>query len=106
MEDVSGESLNWFFEQWIFNPGYPRLLYEEEWERKSGNKGTLNIKITQVQKKEWPIFQIPTEICWENDCRQINLEKNVNLFNFGFKQKPSVKGIVDPKGWVLKEIVN
>ncbi|MBT4150059.1 MAG: M1 family metallopeptidase [Candidatus Marinimicrobia bacterium] len=106
MEDVSGESLDWFFEQWIFKPGYPRFLYEEDWEIKSGSKETLNIKITQVQKKEWPIFEIPTEICWYNDCREINLEKNVNTFKFDFDKKPLVKGTIDPKGWVLKEIVN
>ena len=106
MEDVSGESLDWFFEQWIFKPGYPRFLYEEDWEIKSGSKETLNIKITQVQKKEWPIFEIPTEICWDNDCREINLGKNVNTFKFDFDKKPLVKGTIDPKGWVLKEIVN
>ena len=106
MEDVSGESLDWFFEQWIFKPGYPRFLYEEDWEIKSGSKETLNIKITQVQKKEWPIFEIPTEICWYNDCREINLGKNVNTFKFDFDKKPLVKGTIDPKGWLLKEIVN
>ena len=90
MEDVSGESLDWFFEQWIFKPGYPRFLYEEDWEIKSGSKETLNIKITQVQKKEWPIFEIPTEICWYNDCREINLGKNVNTFKFDFDKKPLV----------------
>ena len=25
---------------------------------------------------------------------------------FDFNEKPLVKGVVDPKGWVLKEIVN
>ena len=59
-----------------------------------------------TQKKEWPIFEIPTEICWYNDCREINLGKNVNTFKFDFDKKPLVKGTIDPNGWVLKEIVN
>ena len=106
MEEVSGQSLDWFFEQWVFSPGYPRLLYEENWQSISETLGTLNVKITQIQKKEWPIFEVPTEVCWSNDCRQINLEKKINYFKFDFDQKPRGKGIVDPKGWVLKEIVN
>ena len=106
MEDVSEKSLEWFFEQWVFNPGFPRLLYEENWISTTGTKGTINLKINQVQKKEWPTFQVPTEVCWSNDCREINLGKNINYFKFDFDQKPLVKGIVDPKGWVLKEIVN
>ena len=106
MEEVSGQSLDWFFEQWVFNPGYPRLLYEENWQSISGRKGTLNVKITQIQKREWPIFEVPTEVCWSNDCRQINLGKKINYFKFNFDQKPQVKGILDRKGWVLKEIVN
>ncbi len=106
MEYVSEESLDWFFEQWIYNPGFPRLLYEENWISTTGTKGTINLKINQVQKKEWPTFQVPTEVCWSNDCREINLGKNINYFKFDFDQKPLVKGIVDPKGWVLKEIVN
>ena len=106
MEDVSEKSLEWFFEQWVFNPGFPRLLYEENWVSTSGTKGTINLKITQVQKKDWPTFEVPTEVCWSNDCREINLGKNINYFKFDFNEKPLVKGVVDPKGWVLKEIVN
>ena len=106
MEDVSEESLEWFFEQWVFNPGYPRFLYEETWDSIADSNGTLNIKITQMQKSEWPIFQIPTEICWSNECKKINLGKKINYFKFDFDQKPLVTGIIDPKGWILKEIVN
>ena len=106
MEDVSEKSLEWFFEQWVFNPGFPRLLYEENWVSTSGTKGTINLKITQVQKKDWPTFEVPTEVCWSNDCREINLGKNINYFKFDFNEKPLVKGVIDPKGWVLKEIVN
>ena len=29
MEKVKGENLNWFFDQWVFKPGYPIFTYQE-----------------------------------------------------------------------------
>jgi len=104
MENQSGKSLDWFFEQWLYKPGFPRLLYKEKWVSTTGNKGILEVSITQIQKKEWSLFKVPTEVCWGIDCRQINLELRENSFKFEFDQKPLVNGVVDPKNWVLKEI--
>ncbi|MDP6339543.1 MAG: M1 family metallopeptidase [Candidatus Marinimicrobia bacterium] len=104
MEAVSGRSLDWFFDQWTLQPGFPQLSYEENWQAKSGTKGILTVTIWQTQKKEWPIFKIPTEVCWSDDCRSVSIDKRKHVFQFEFDEKPNKMGMIDPNGWVLKEI--
>ena len=104
MEMVSSKDLDWFFDQWTQKPGFPKLSYKEQWIPKTGTNGDIRVTIQQVQKKEWPIFKIPTEICWDTDCRSITIDKGKHDFTFQFDQKPEKGGTIDPDGWVLKEI--
>ena len=104
MEDVSVKQLDWFFDQWIYKPGFPKLSYEETWYSKSGTKGILEVTILQTQKEEWPIFKIPSKVCWLDDCRAVEINQRKNSFKFNFDQKPIQLGVVDPDGWVLKEL--
>ena len=67
-------------------------------------RGVLSVTIRQTQKKEWPIFKIPTEVCWRDDCRSVNIDKKVQVFQFEFDKRPDQRGLIDPDGWVLKEI--
>jgi aminopeptidase N len=105
MEKTSGQDLNWFFQQWLYQPGYPQLKHEENWESNDGTKGVMKVRILQMQKTAWPIFKLPTEICWYNDCKSIEINQKINEFQFTFDTKPSLSGTIDPKGWVLKDIV-
>jgi len=104
MEETSGQDLNWFFQQWIYKPGYPILSLEENWESIDGTNGIMKIRILQRQKSAWPVFKIPTEICWDNDCRSIEINQKINEFQFNFDHKPTQLGVIDPDGWVLKDI--
>lgn len=52
MEASSGQSLSTFFNQWLLQPGYPRL--EIEWTL-DGNG--LDITIIQVQSEDWGLFR-------------------------------------------------
>ena len=104
MEEIYGKSLGWFFDQWTKQPGFPKFDYEENWDAKSGTRGVLSVTIRQTQKKDWPIFKIPTEVCWGDDCRSVNINKQVQVFQFEFDKRPDQRGLIDPDGWVLKEI--
>ena len=55
MEQVSGQDLSAFFQQWIFRAGHPQL--EAKW---AYQKGQLKLSIRQVQKGE--PFQFPLGI--------------------------------------------
>lgn len=59
MEDISGEDLNWFFNQWYFAAGHPKLLISDDYK-----DGMLTVTIEQTQDAEESpaIFTLPTEI--------------------------------------------
>lgn len=52
LEEVSGESLERFFAQWVFRAGVPTVDVELDWEARSDNAdgpGTLTVTLKQVQ---------------------------------------------------------
>ncbi|MDG1658561.1 MAG: M1 family metallopeptidase [Crocinitomicaceae bacterium] len=59
-EEVSGEDLNWFFNQWFLAAGHPILYYHQDIDTVNQ---LLNITVEQKQDlEESPIFRIPMEI--------------------------------------------
>lgn len=56
-EDVSGQELGWFFDQWIFRAGHPEI--EVNWKSKP-RKGILELEVKQVQ--EGPAFRCRLEL--------------------------------------------
>ena len=59
IEEATGRNLHWFFEQWIWNAGYPELEVRRDWEN-----GQLHLTIRQIQALEGdgPVFRLPVEI--------------------------------------------
>jgi len=107
MENIKGENLDWFFEQWLYKPGFPIISYEEKWNYSEGSNGLLSVKISQIQKNEWPIFIIPTEICWgKENCKSIRIDKRIQSYEFNFESKPQKVGTLDPNGLILKDTSN
>ena len=60
MEEVSGQDLDWFFNQWVYSPNFPK--YKWSWVYTSfAGKHYLDFNITQEQSQ--PIFyRMPVEI--------------------------------------------
>jgi len=57
-EEVSGQDLNWFFNQWCFAPGHPILKVEDTYQN-----GTLTLKVQQQQHlATTPLYKLPLEI--------------------------------------------
>ena len=60
-EQVSGQDLNWFFNQWFFAKGHPELDIEVDYSQPDN----LLLSINQVQDTfETPVFQLPVEVSW------------------------------------------
>ena len=55
MEDAAGRDLEWFFRQWLRQPGYPQL--NVAW-RPQG-VGRVRLDVTQVQPAAWGRFRLP-----------------------------------------------
>jgi aminopeptidase N len=64
-EEVTGEDLNWFFNQWYLGSGHPTLVFNQEVDTKN-NK--LLVTVEQKQSLELsPIFKIPFQIAIFDD---------------------------------------
>jgi aminopeptidase N len=62
-ESQYGESLEWFFDQWIYGSGKPH--YRWWWHSEVAHESGLNkvtIQIDQIQNSEYPIFKMPIDI--------------------------------------------
>lgn len=63
-EEVAGEDLNWFFNQWFLDKGHPELFVEIDYSIPEN----ILISITQIQDlEETPLYQLPFEISWYDE---------------------------------------
>jgi aminopeptidase N len=60
-EKVSGEDLNWFFNQWYLDKGHPSLSIDM-----SEKTGSVSIRVNQTQT-EFRIFKLPVDIAIYDD---------------------------------------
>ena len=56
MENAAGRQLEWFFQQWLRQPGYPRL--EASW-RYDSAAHQVRMDLSQVQSATWGAFRLP-----------------------------------------------
>jgi aminopeptidase N len=102
-EKVSGEDLNWFFNQWFLNSGHPDLLIETDYAN-----DTLSVSFTQLQDPtNTPIYRLPIDLdIWQSQQRiskSVILDNQVQEFKFRVDFQPDVV-IVDPDNKMLAEI--
>jgi len=108
MEEASGRDLDWYFRQWIYEPGYPVFSLDHEWEpAASGSGGALTVTVHQTQNAAWPTFRVPTELLIEQDGREVRVPVDITERTTRVRVEldaPSAPGsvVLDPDGWVLK----
>jgi len=56
MEDAGGHQLDWFFQQWLRQPGYPRL--DVVW-RHDSVAHQVRLDVSQAQSATWGAFRLP-----------------------------------------------
>lgn len=76
MEEVSGEDLNWFFNQWYFGSGQPELTVRDSIDA-SGKKLFLMVEQTQEGPEQQHIFQLPVKVDIYPGGNAIPLTKNI-----------------------------
>jgi len=62
MERASGQDLGWFFQQWLTQPGYPKLRVVVRRTGATGATGEAVVEIEQVQPQAWGVFRIPVRV--------------------------------------------
>jgi aminopeptidase N len=102
-EEVTGEDLNWFFDQWFLQAGHPELTAVHQW--KKGNL-TLNIKQSQ-DTTLYPIYKLPLTIeVWANGIKnthQIILDQTNQTFNLPSQIEPNMV-LIDPESILVGRI--
>ncbi len=105
IKDVSGQNLDWFFEQCIFKPGHPVFNISSAWDEASK---TLKLKVAQAQdtSKGIPIYKIPVIIGIitpeERTSEKVWIKQSEQVFEFPVKEKPLMVRF-DEGNYLLKE---
>ena len=107
-ESVSGEDLDWFFHEWLFEAGYP--IYQFRWQAKPANPGGTEVvlNIRQIQTKA-PLFRMPIQFGFDFEdttfIKTIHVNQDEQNFHFTFNGAPS-RVVFDPNQFVLKKLYN
>ncbi len=87
-EEVTGKDLNWFFNQWYFGNGHPRIDISYQY---NADKQLASVIIKQIQAGD-KIFRLPFTIdIWhghEKTRQQVWMENKADTFSFSVKSKP------------------
>lgn len=89
-EKVTGEDLNWFFNQWFLSAGHPQLVIRTVYDEAAKKE---KVQIKQVQNfSKTPLFKIPMFIDLYSEQgavrKSITITKADETFEFTASQKP------------------
>jgi aminopeptidase N len=105
VQDVSGQNMDWFFEQYFFRPGHPVFTIVKTWDE---SKKELVITITQEQDK-WenvPIYRIPVRIgLFKGNTKEVQefwLNKKTETIRIRLDAEPDLVRF-DDGNYLLKE---
>lgn len=91
-EQVTGEDLNWFFNQWFMSPGHPELMIQTSYDDAT-KKARVEIKQTQDFTKT-QLFEIPMDVDIYSKGnvirKRIRLNKASQEFTFDVEQTPDL----------------
>ncbi len=88
-EKLTGEDLNWFFDQWFMTPGHPELDITYTYDTLA-NRATVRVRQTQTGEK---IYQLPTDVDiyytdGSKERHAIRVDKRDQSFSFTTKKTP------------------
>jgi aminopeptidase N len=106
VEEATGKSLDWFFDQWIHKAGHPELEVKYGWDADS-KLARFAVKQTQKVEGETPLFRLPLEVRFRVEDRDVTLPLEIKdaqeVFHFPLAAEPT-QAIFDTGGHTLKRL--
>ncbi len=106
LEEVSGTSLGWFFDEWIFSGGHPEYRIVTDWDERAKS---LRVDVEQIQKVDdlTPLFRMPVVIAITQPSgrseHKVWVSEKKQSFSFPAAERPRMVRF-DPGDWILKDV--
>lgn len=89
-EEVTGQDLSWYWNQWYFGAGHPKLKIDYKYDDVAGKAWVI---VEQIQK-EPKVFKLPIAIDVYNGASKkrttVWVENKIDSFAFNYTQKPTL----------------
>jgi aminopeptidase N len=104
-EDAAGEGLEWFFDQWLYAPGFPEFETSWQWD---DERGILEYTVVQTQLGEVPrAFRAPVDIeirdSGGRSTHRVWIDERREVFEFPIVHEP-IWVRFDKYGFVPKRV--
>lgn len=108
MEEASGQQLNWFFDQWVYGAGSPKLTIRPAYNTRAGIL-TLSISQTQLNDTITPnIFRLPLDIVVKSKSgdrnEKIDMTQRTQTFKLKLPERPTEIEIDPSEKIPLKQV--
>jgi aminopeptidase N len=102
-ERATGQSLSWFFQEWVYRAGRPN--YTIDW-RASARASGSDVIVTVRQAPQTPLFRMPLDVRVEQSTGDTTVTVRDTLrsqhFRFHVSGRPTAV-VLDPDHWVLRD---
>ncbi|MVN74843.1 M1 family peptidase [Hymenobacter sp. HMF4947] len=92
MEAVSGQDLNWFYNQWYFNSGHPVVTIDYGWDA-----GTKTQSVTIKQTQAGQVFQLPLAIDYyvngKAQRQRVTMTQATQTFSLPLATRPTLVNV-------------
>jgi aminopeptidase N len=92
-EEVTGEDLNWYFNQWYYGSGHPKLTVDYVYDDAAGN---VKVIVNQTQETG-KVFRLPIAIDVYNgpakERHKVWIENKTDTFTFAYKTHPDLVNV-------------
>jgi aminopeptidase N len=108
IEEATGQSMDWFFDQWLYKMGHPKFEVTQNYDAAT-KKLTLNVKQTQKldptsQFPQVEFFQTYLDVEIDNKIERVWIKPQAeNVFTFDAAAKPKLVNF-DYEGAIIKEL--
>ncbi|HVR75947.1 MAG TPA: M1 family aminopeptidase [Planctomycetota bacterium] len=106
MEEATGMSLGWFFDEWVYSGGHPSYRVTSAW---NPEISTVSIDVEQTQKVDdlTPLFRMPIVLSITQPSgrteRRVWVSERKHTFSFPAVERPRLVRF-DPGDWILKDL--